>query len=152
MLVTGIAGNSNGPDLYFEELDSPETNNGLSTGLDWEKLYGFYSEISKNNPSQKTSLFLNSTMQKSLDLETDHELTNSPRFVLKAGLTQLIADFFTIAPEAHYESKRITVYDTTTNPFFLANLNITSKTLFNHLRLNFKIKNIFDLEYAYPGG
>jgi len=106
----------------------------------------------KYKPLNETTLFVNSSFQKSVDSDTKNELTNSPRFLLKAGWIQSISDLLTVSPECFFETKRKTFYETTTDPFFLANLNIRSKMLFNHVMVNLKIRNIFNKEYGYPGG
>ncbi|MGZ2371674.1 TonB-dependent receptor plug domain-containing protein [Ancylomarina sp. YFZ004] len=106
----------------------------------------------KYKPQNKTTLFVNGALQKSIDSNSKTKLTNSPKLLLKAGVIQSVTDLFTISPECFFESKRKTIYKTSTDPFFLANLNIRSKMLFNHVMVNFKIRNIFDTEYAYPGG
>jgi outer membrane receptor for ferrienterochelin and colicins len=47
--VSGIGGISRGENYYFSELDAPETNNGVSSGMDWEKYIGFQTGITHNN-------------------------------------------------------------------------------------------------------
>lgn len=47
--VSGTAGLSKGENFYFPELDSPSSNNGISTGKDWEKHAGFQAAIKRNN-------------------------------------------------------------------------------------------------------
>ncbi len=47
--LSGIAGSSDGENFYFPELDAPETNNGISNGMDWEKFAGLQAKISRNN-------------------------------------------------------------------------------------------------------
>ena len=106
----------------------------------------------KYNPQKETTLYLNSTLQKSVDTDTGDELTNSPRFLLKGGWAQSIAGIFTFSPECFYETKRITIYNTSTNPLFLTNVSLTSKTIFKYIRVNLKIRNIFNQVYSYPGG
>lgn len=49
IFISGSGGTYKGEDYYFRELDAPETNNGLSQGMDWEKYVGFQSGISHNN-------------------------------------------------------------------------------------------------------
>ena len=46
--VSGISGFSDGENFYFPELDAPETNNGISEGMDWEKYSGAQAKISAN--------------------------------------------------------------------------------------------------------
>lgn len=38
--VSGIWGDVQGPDLYFEEFDDPSTNNGFAEHKDWDQYYG----------------------------------------------------------------------------------------------------------------
>lgn len=47
--VSGISGSSDGENFYFPELDAPESNNGISKGMDWEKYSGAQARISVNN-------------------------------------------------------------------------------------------------------
>jgi len=47
--VSGIGGTSNGENYYFSELDAPNTNNGNSAGMDWEKYIGFQAGVTNNN-------------------------------------------------------------------------------------------------------
>jgi outer membrane receptor for ferrienterochelin and colicin len=47
--ISGTGGTYKGEDYYFSELDAPETNNGISKGMDWEKYIGFQTAISHNN-------------------------------------------------------------------------------------------------------
>jgi iron complex outermembrane receptor protein len=47
--VSATGGTYNGEDYYFSELDAPETNNGISSGMDWEKYIGFQTGITNNN-------------------------------------------------------------------------------------------------------
>lgn len=47
--VSGTGGIYNGEDYYFSELDAPETNNGLSVGMDWEKYIGLKADMTRDN-------------------------------------------------------------------------------------------------------
>ena len=47
--ISGTGGTYKGEDYYFSELDAPETNNGISKGMDWEKYIGFQAGITNNN-------------------------------------------------------------------------------------------------------
>lgn len=40
IVASGLIARSDGPDLYFPELDSPATNNGVARGMDWERAVG----------------------------------------------------------------------------------------------------------------
>ena len=46
LLASGIIGDVKGQDLYFEEFDDPETNNGIAEGLDWDKYRGGFLQLS----------------------------------------------------------------------------------------------------------
>ena len=47
--ISGTGGTYKGEDYYFSELDAPETNNGISEGMDWERFIGFQTGITNNN-------------------------------------------------------------------------------------------------------
>lgn len=40
IVASGLISRSDGGDLYFPELDSPATNNGIARGMDWERAVG----------------------------------------------------------------------------------------------------------------
>jgi iron complex outermembrane receptor protein len=48
-MISGSYGYSDGEDIYIEEFDSPETNNGISKGIDWEKYYNTFVKINYKN-------------------------------------------------------------------------------------------------------
>lgn len=45
-----------GPDLYFNEFDYPDTNNGWAVGLDWEKNFGIHALVEYKDFSLQTLL------------------------------------------------------------------------------------------------
>ncbi|MGB8658407.1 MAG: TonB-dependent receptor [Candidatus Zixiibacteriota bacterium] len=90
--------------------------------------------------------------QNAEDAETKEELTNSPRHIFKVGLSSPLMKHFYASAQWLYETERITVYGTKTDPYLLTNVNISSKLLFNHVRASFLVKNLFDVEYKLPGG
>lgn len=47
--VSGRWGDIKGQNLYFKEYDSPETNHGLATGLDWDKFHSFFASATYKN-------------------------------------------------------------------------------------------------------
>jgi outer membrane cobalamin receptor len=47
--LSGIGGFSRGENFYFPELNAPETNAGISSGMDKEKFGGFQASVSGNN-------------------------------------------------------------------------------------------------------
>jgi len=90
--------------------------------------------------------------QDTKDAVLGHRLTNSPQHLVKAGVSFPIFRSVYLGLQILHESERLTLYDTRTEPFFLANLNLTTSRLFDHLKVSFLINNLFDTRYAYPGG
>jgi iron complex outermembrane receptor protein len=56
IFLSGQIGEIEGRDLYFQEFDSPGTNNGWVRGLDWDKYYGFYTGMKYKNFSLQAQL------------------------------------------------------------------------------------------------
>ncbi len=49
LFISGLYTDNKGKDYYYEEYDSPATNNGIAVGLDWEKVYGILGTFSYKN-------------------------------------------------------------------------------------------------------
>jgi len=90
--------------------------------------------------------------QDSKDTVGESHLTNSPEHLVKAGVSFPVFELGYAGIQVLHESERLTVYDTKTKPFFLANLNLVSKTFLQRFRASLLVNNLFDIEYAYPGG
>ena len=90
--------------------------------------------------------------QRTEDTDTDLDLSNSPRHLAKFGLHFPFASVLWAAPQVRCESSRKTVYDTETEPFWMADLNVGTKPLFGGLQVRFRLRNLFDQTYASPGG
>jgi outer membrane receptor for ferrienterochelin and colicin len=133
-------------DLYPDRSDGVTRfrNIGLIKG------YGFEAGIQLK--THKTNGYLNFSLQKSVDQKTDLLLSNSPKFIFKTGISQQLFSFLKISPEFFYESGRITVYRTKSSPVFYSNINFSTKQFYNHFDLSFKVRNVFNQEYGYPGG
>ncbi len=84
--------------------------------------------------------------------ENSNGLTNSPLHVLKLGLFHQIINPVNFSFEYKYESKRITVYETETEPIHLASLNVFTEPILGKIRLSFLVKNLFNNTIKYPGG
>jgi len=79
--ISGIVGRTDGIDLYFPEFDSPETNNGIASNLDWERytnvsaklkygnwsLQNMVSARSKGIPTGAYETVFNNPLAKTLD-------------------------------------------------------------------------------------
>ena len=90
--------------------------------------------------------------QDSDDALGDSRLTNSPEHLVKAGISFPLFRSGYAGLQILHESERLTVYGTKTKPFFLVNLNLKSKPILKHIRASILVNNLFDVEYAYPGG
>jgi outer membrane receptor for ferrienterochelin and colicins len=96
--------------------------------------------------------YANYIVQKAEDADREERLTNSPAQILKAGLVCPVLNFLSAAAELQYETKRITVYETETEPYFVANVNLATKPLLDRAKVSLLIRNLFDEEYSLPGG
>jgi outer membrane receptor for ferrienterochelin and colicins len=96
------------------------------------------------------------------DVETGLTLTNSPTDLVKAGVSYAPVDFVQAAFDAGYETGRLTVQGTATDPFFLANVRLAVHMpsggtanlpgWLERLQLSLLVRNVFDVKYATPGG
>jgi outer membrane receptor protein involved in Fe transport len=84
--------------------------------------------------------------------DAEGKLSNSPNHIFKLGLSYPFFGCFYAATQIVHETERITVYGTETEPFLLANLNLSTKRLLDHVKLSLLIRNLFDEEYRNPGG
>lgn len=80
-------------------------------------------------------------------------LTNSPHHLAKAGIMVPLVSYLRCGIEAQYETARLTVYGTETDPFFLTNLNLTTTfhPFATQTTASLLVKNVFDEPYATPG-
>ncbi|MDI6803360.1 MAG: TonB-dependent receptor [Bacteroidota bacterium] len=101
---------------------------------------------------QDLNYYINYSLQSTKKLETDEKLTNSPEHLIKFGINFPLFEYFYAGTEVQWETERLTVYSTKTEPFLLSNLNIKTKPLFNRLTVSFLVRNLFDADYKYPGG
>lgn len=96
--------------------------------------------------------YISYSFQQTKDDASGEKLSNSPSHLFKAGLYYPMFDLFTMAADFRYESERITVYETKTDPYFIANLTLTTRPVLKHLVFSAKVQNLFDTEYQTPGG
>jgi outer membrane receptor for ferrienterochelin and colicins len=92
------------------------------------------------------------------DLEDKTWLLNSPRHVAKGGISIPLPAYLSLAPEVVGQTGRLTTIDTKTQPFLLANVNLLfapqleGKSMLNRIQLSFKVRNLLNADYRYPGG
>ena len=111
-------------------------------------------------PTRATRGYLNYTFQRAVG-SGGQLLTNSPRHMLKGGLALDLTAQLGTALELRYESSRLTVFDTRTDGFVVANGNLNLRPfarkasggdLLGGLELGIRVENILGTRYAYPGG
>jgi outer membrane receptor protein involved in Fe transport len=84
--------------------------------------------------------------------ESSNTLTNSPSHLLKLGVYHKVFSPINIAFEYKYSTKRITVYETETEPIHLAKVNVFTDQILDHFKLSFSVNNLFDNTIKHPGG
>ena len=94
----------------------------------------------------------NYIFQEAEDADFEERLTNSPAHIVNVGLAYPFLDLFNAAVEVQYETERLTVYETETDPYLLTNASLSTKPLFGYLKLSFLVRNVFDTDYSLPGG
>ena len=96
--------------------------------------------------------YANYIFQRAEDADLKERLTNSPSHILKAGWLIPVLDYFYAGVNMQYETGRITVYETETDAYFLTNFSLSTKPVFDRLKLSFLIRNLFNVTYSTPGG
>jgi iron complex outermembrane receptor protein len=96
--------------------------------------------------------YANYAYQYVTDAGTKSKLTNSPSHLLKLGLAYSVSKYIRAAVEMQYESERITVYGTTTNPYLLTNVNLSGETWLDFLKWSILGRNLLNVTYKTPGG
>jgi outer membrane receptor protein involved in Fe transport len=97
----------------------------------------------------------NLTYQHASDEVTEGEVTNSPSYLAKAGISAPFGAGLGGALEGHFESSRMTVYATRTAAYAVGNLHLwfgPKSGPGDRLQLSLRINNLFDASYATPGG
>lgn len=94
----------------------------------------------------------NYAFQNAKDADRGKTLTNSPAHLLKVGCITSPLWHFSLAAEMQYETSRRTVYGKKTGSYVLANLNISTEQILDHLGCSILVRNLFDVAYKTPGG
>lgn len=97
-----------------------------------------------------TMAYGSASYQRTVDHQTDERLTNSPLLLTKLGVTGHVAEHFRWALETRHESGRRTVQGGSTDSFLLINGNLGWDR--GRWRADLLVRNLFDEDYAYPGG
>ena len=134
-------------DQHLHESDLTEFHNlGRASG------YGLEYEFRYKQPVSSIQAFLNITLQRAIDQNTDLKLSNSPAFMAKSGLVLPATNYFNIVPEFFIETGRTTLAGNDTGNLFLFNLGINSAKFLKHFEASVKARNIFNRKYYSPGG
>jgi outer membrane receptor for ferrienterochelin and colicins len=96
--------------------------------------------------------YANYSFQNAVNSDTKEKLTNSTSNLLKLGFSYPVVRYIDATVEFQYETKCITVYNTTTDPFFLTNLILSIHPNYDQMRLTILARNVFNVSYATPGG
>lgn len=100
--------------------------------------------------------FANYTYQHTVDQATDNRLTNSPAHLLKGGLSLDATSWLRPGVVLRYESSRKTVFGTSTDAYFITDLNLgilgRRDAPGPRLEMGLRLNNLFNVRYASPGG
>ncbi|MBI1939377.1 MAG: TonB-dependent receptor [Ignavibacteriales bacterium] len=134
-------------DQEYEEADSSLQfiNYGNVSTVGFETDINYY-------PLKDTRAFFRYSYHDASYYEEKSNLSNSPKHLVRTGVVFPILNSIYCAPELFYESGRYTVYNTRTENFLLANLTLTTKTLFDRFKFSLSVKNLFNTTYEHPGG
>jgi outer membrane receptor for ferrienterochelin and colicins len=91
-------------------------------------------------------------LQKADDQNTGRQLSNSPRAVVKVHCIVPLVEHLWVGCLLRYESSRLTVYETSIDRFFIANVHMKIDHVVGCLDASAGIKNLFNTSYSYPGG
>ena len=90
--------------------------------------------------------------QKAKDGPGGAELTNSPAQAFKLGVSCPLIGPLHLSADLLYETGRLTVQDSRTAPYFLSNLTLSVDPGQLPVRVLAQVRNLFDVDYATPGG
>jgi iron complex outermembrane receptor protein len=109
-------------------------------------------EIKYEHPENKNQGFLNFSLQRTIDNNTKELLSNSPEFMVKAGLVLNVSKYFNVVPEFFYETARKTLQGNNTGEVYLFNLGINTCKFLKYFEISLKARNLLNRKYYYPGG
>lgn len=142
----------------IDEVIDPDTLSGVVyRNRETVRARGFELELTARL-SGAVSGYLSYVDQSAVDTVRDPDetgslaLSNSPDRSVKAGLSLPLAAGTRASAEAVWETGRLTVQDTRTRAFVLGNLNLEYAPAGLPVRLSLRIRNIFNSQWATPGG
>ncbi len=96
--------------------------------------------------------YVNYTYEDAKDGNSGAKLTNSPSHLFRCGASFDFFEGYSAAIAFDYESSRITLAGTKTDPYLLTDVNFFSRMFLEHVRISASITNLFNVSYATPGG
>ena len=130
-----------------------DPNDGLTTFTNIGEAQGTGIEAELRYKSKDVGeSFLNFSLQEAKDQVTDQILTNSPGFMIKTGWICPVFKLFIVSPEFFYETGRKTLAGNMTKEVYLVNLSLRSVKFLHYFDISFKVRNLFNYSYKYPGG
>jgi outer membrane receptor protein involved in Fe transport len=111
----------------------------------------------------RSTAYASYALQDAKDGLTGTRLTNSPTNIAKAGLSAAVAPGVLAGVEVRYETSRLTVYGTETDPYVWTGLHLLvgpgvaagkagPGSILRSWRLSLAVSNLFDTRYSLPGG
>ena len=113
--------------------------------------YGFEFGIDGRFDS-KRSFYTSYCFQEPRNDHTKTRLTNSPAHLVKTGFVHPLCKWLYVSAECRYESRRKTVYGTWTDDYILTHARLSTRLIGNRATISIHVRNIFDTQYAVPGG
>lgn len=131
-----------------------DKNDGLTEFLNIGRATGTGAEyeLRYKNPVNSNQAFLNFTLQRSVDNNSDKVLSNSPEFMVKSGVVLNVSKYFNVVPEFFYETGRKTLLGNETKNVCLFNLGVNSGKFLKYFEASLKARNLFNIKYFAPGG
>lgn len=96
--------------------------------------------------------YLAYALQGAHDGRTEEDLSNSPKHLVRVGVLAALPSHLVASADVSYDHDRLTVQQTRTDSFVIANVGIRTGALLDHFRFAVAVRNIFNVRYQLPGG
>lgn len=136
-------------DLIDQELDDQDVIHYHNAGK--VRAQGIELEV-HFHPLSNLTMNASYSYQRAVEDATNAALSNHPSHLAKLNLSYKVAEYGSVSASAYYETSRLTVYETRTEPYFLMNLHLHTEPMLNILRFSFLVRNLLNTTYATPGG
>ncbi len=106
-----------------------------------------------------STAYLSYSYQDATDRASGEKLTNSPDHMVKAGAALDVNDYLVVAFDSRYGSGRRTLAGTMTDGALISDLHLLvparatrARGMLQRLELSLRLNNVFDTDFATPGG